>query len=59
MEKLIYDKSILTSYVLSRSATYSNVFDTHRLGLVKIYEKVNKGESGVGEVGRSKVALLF
>ena len=33
---------------MSRPATYSNVFNTHRLGIVKIYEKINKGESGVG-----------
>ena len=34
----------------------SNVFNTHRLGLVKNYEKINKGELGVG---RSNGALLF
>ena len=43
-------------YKVSRPATYSNVFNTHRLGLAKIYEKINKGESGVG---RSKGAFLF
>ena len=35
---------------------YLNVINTHRLCLVKIYEKINKGEPGVG---RSKGALLF
>ena len=41
---------------VSRSATYSNVFNTHRLGLVQIYKKINNGEPGVG---RSKGSLLF
>ena len=42
--------------ILSRPATYLNVINTHRLGLVKIHEKINKGEP---EIGRSKGALLF
>ena len=32
---------------LSRFTKYSNAFCTHWLGLAKIYEKINKGESGV------------
>ena len=31
-----------------RPATYSNVLNTHRLGIAEIYEKINEGESGVG-----------
>ena len=27
---------------------YLNVFNTHRLGIVEIYEKIERGESGVG-----------
>ena len=34
--------------VVSRPATYSNVLNTHRLGIVEICEKNNEGESGVG-----------
>ena len=33
---------------MSRPATYLNVFNTHRLGIVEIYKKIGKGESGVG-----------
>ena len=28
--------------------TYSNVLNTHMLGIVEIYEKINEGESRVG-----------
>ena len=44
--------------ILSRPATYLNVFNTHRLGIVKIYEKINKGESGIGRSMEQGV-LLF
>ena len=33
---------------MSRPAMYSNVLNTHRLGIVEIYEKINEGGSGVG-----------
>ena len=36
-----------------RSATYSSVLNTHRLGIVEIFDKINERESGVGR-GREK-----
>ena len=48
-----YDRGSFTTALelrgkVLRLATYSDVLNAHRLGIVEIYMKINEGESGVG-----------